>query len=47
MKGDNINRDLLDNNGQDNSLEINFRASARGWGAPINLTLFGPFRSWE
>lgn len=23
-----------------------FSASARGWGSPARLTLFGPFRRW-
>jgi len=27
------------------SFRNSFRASARGWGNPRNITLFGPFRS--
>ena len=27
------------------SFKNSFRASARGWGRPIRITLFGPFRS--
>ena len=29
------------------SFENSFNASAKGWGIPKILTLFGPFRIWE
>lgn len=29
------------------SFIISLAASARGWGIPISLTLFGPFRVWK
>ena len=29
------------------SLRKSLRASARGCGSPISMTLFGPFRSWK
>lgn len=34
----------LENVGREISLENSFRASAKGWGIPMRLTLFGPFR---
>ena len=37
----------LANLGTETSLQNNLIASAKGWGSPINLTLFGPFRNWK
>ena len=37
----------FDKVGRDCSLVNNFRASAKGWGSPVILTLFGPFRFWK
>lgn len=38
---------MFDLKGIDCSLVNSFSASAIGWGIPIRLTLFGPFRIWK
>ena len=42
-----INKMLLDIVGLACSFTNNLIASANGWGNPISLGLFGPFRSWK
>lgn len=38
---------IFDLKGIDCSFTNSFRASAKGWGIPIILTLFGPLRIWK
>lgn len=47
MKGQMRNGKTLTKVGLTNSFLNNLTASAKGWGKPINPTLFGPLRSWK
>ena len=38
---------LLAGDGAADSFINSFIASAIGWGKPVSITLFGPFRSWK
>jgi len=45
--GANIYGDIFAGVGLACSFVNNLMASAKGWGRPISITLFGPFRSWK